>query len=449
MLGLKRSHATSFALVAAASALFAMAAPSGCFYPDYTFDENATGAGGPGPTTTSTHSGNPMSSSTTSTASHTTSSTTTQTTTSTGNAAGGGGSSGTGMGGNGGSGAGEDCTNGVDDNGDGKVDCADPKCAGYSCVNAIPAGWTGYFALYDGPPGGDPGCPSDFPADTDPSFVGSAGLSFNPSDCECTCGNPTGQTCNFPTELDIFDVPDCNTDCSSDCCFSLPLTPGFTGSCYGMTYVGGTTCGAGHAADCQSTMTGHPCSVSAFLPEPTVTGGACASSGPALKPDTPTWQRLGRGCGDVALTGKGCNNGQVCLPKPKAPYVTGVCISQSGDVQCPPSQFSVKHTFFQSYSDGRSCGGTCACDDPAGGGCTATIHVYTDLTVGTCSMQETDSPFPSGTCKNLTGNPNMAGMTGTKSSPTGGTCTPDDSGVIPSGTVTADEPTATTYCCLN
>src|SRR6185436_995373 len=38
----------------------------------------------------------------------------------------------------------EDCENGVDDDGDGLVDCADPDCAklGYQCVAAVPSGWT-------------------------------------------------------------------------------------------------------------------------------------------------------------------------------------------------------------------------------------------------------------------------------------------------------------------
>src|SRR5262245_29671494 len=42
-------------------------------------------------------------------------------------------------------GATEDCTNGVDDDGDGAVDCEDPDCAGaaFTCVAPAPADWNG------------------------------------------------------------------------------------------------------------------------------------------------------------------------------------------------------------------------------------------------------------------------------------------------------------------
>src|SRR5262245_6655050 len=57
----------------------------------------------------------------------------------------------------------EDCTNGVDDNGDGLIDCADPRCSpGFACVSIIPTGWQGYVALYHGPSKDDPRCEGQF-----------------------------------------------------------------------------------------------------------------------------------------------------------------------------------------------------------------------------------------------------------------------------------------------
>src|SRR5207253_611948 len=35
----------------------------------------------------------------------------------------------------------QDCTNGLDDDGDGSTDCEDPDCSDFSCVPAPPAGW--------------------------------------------------------------------------------------------------------------------------------------------------------------------------------------------------------------------------------------------------------------------------------------------------------------------
>src|SRR5262245_1099528 len=57
------------------------------------------------------------------------------------------GAGGTGLGAQGGGGSttgSEDCLNGLDDDGDTLVDCADDDCAdaGYQCI-AVPEGWTG------------------------------------------------------------------------------------------------------------------------------------------------------------------------------------------------------------------------------------------------------------------------------------------------------------------
>src|SRR5689334_5880623 len=77
-------------------------------------------------------------------------------------------------------GDGEDCTNGVDDNDDGLIDCADPGCSGYACVSVIPMGWQGYVALYDGPAAKDPGCGGDFPRSV---FTGTGSLVNSPAKC--------------------------------------------------------------------------------------------------------------------------------------------------------------------------------------------------------------------------------------------------------------------------
>src|SRR5262245_29388782 len=44
----------------------------------------------------------------------------------------------------------ENCQNGLDDDGDGNIDCADPKCPGFQCATAAPAGWSGPGPLWIG-----------------------------------------------------------------------------------------------------------------------------------------------------------------------------------------------------------------------------------------------------------------------------------------------------------
>jgi len=86
------------------------------------------------------------------------------------------------------------CFDGIDNNGDGLVDCADPTCASVAaCVALVPSGWLGYAALYDGVPTGVPSCAAPFAVTVTP---GSAGLSAAPATCApCTCGPPNGGAC--------------------------------------------------------------------------------------------------------------------------------------------------------------------------------------------------------------------------------------------------------------
>ena len=407
-----------------------------CFYPDYSFNEaEPTGAGGD-------------------TASGTTTASTMTTggaggvggTGSTGGAGGTGGngttSSATGGGGTGGDIGPEDCLNGTDDNGDGDIDCADALCGDFSCVSAVPATWTGHFVLFDGPPGMDPDCPESFPGTTN-GFLGNGSLVAPAALCSaCTCGGPTGQTCNTPTEVMVLDAA-LNVNCgeavpnSINCGGALTLGPP-NGTCFiDFILPGVSTCGPGSGMMCD--MGSSPCNAATLADAPTVTGGTCAVGGGVATVPNASWMNLGRGCGDPAAAGQGCNGTQVCLPKPDAPYESGVCISKLGDNACPPGAFAEKHLFYQEFTDTRGCTG-CSCGNPSGSTCAATVQLYSD---NLCN-NETAS-FVAGGCDNLTGNPDVRGRRLTTTQPpTGGSCAA--AGGQPTGGTT---PTmATTFCCI-
>lgn len=390
-----------------------------CLYPDYSFNE--TEPTGPGSTTTGT--------------------------TTTGTATGGGGGAGgnpttSSTGGAGGDIGPEDCLNGMDDNGDGDIDCADAKCGEFSCVSAVPDTWTGHFVLFDGPPGMDPDCPSSFPGTTN-AFLGNGSLDAPPADCSpCTCGGPTGQTCNTPTEFTIRDAA-LNMACgeavpgSINCVGSLDFGPA-DGSCF-LDFIlpAANTCGPNPGMMCD--MGTSPCNVSASAVATTVTGGLCAPAGGVATVPSPTWMNLGRGCGDPVAAGQGCNGTQVCLPKPEAPYESGVCISKEGDNACPPGAFTQKHLFFQEFTDTRACE-ACSCGSPAGSTCTATVQLYSDNLCGNLTAS-----FPAGGCANLAGNPAVRGRRlSVTQPPTGGGCAAD--GGDPTGETTPTTPT--TFCCV-
>src|SRR5690606_13162223 len=106
----------------------------------------------------------------------------------------------------------ENCMNGVDDDSDGNIDCADPKCTDHACVPEVPADWTGYYALYDGAPAGDPGCPQTFPSTVNPAYLGNNGINVPPATCACSCTAPQWGGC---AALDTITMSTGDAPCGS------------------------------------------------------------------------------------------------------------------------------------------------------------------------------------------------------------------------------------------
>lgn len=340
-----------------------------------------------------------------------------------GGTAGGGQGGMAGAGGQGGAGVVEDCLNGADDDGDGAVDCLDAECnAGFSCVDAAPAGWTGFVALFQGMPAAEPACPAAFPSVS--PYKGND-MPSAPFTCgACSCGAPTGQTCDLPDLLQVMNAP-CGQMATSVA--PLPVPANWTGTCYGPSgWPAGQTCN------------GSPCNSSVMAPKATVTGGSCPASGGAPNLMPVTWSVLGKACGDAPMGG-GCGAG-VCQPKAAAPFEPGLCIYKASDNACPAGAFSQKHVFYEGADDTRACG-ACSCNTPQGSACDATISVYTDAGNNQCNT--VGATFQAGGCGNLSGNPAVKGRKATISAPMGGSCTPGVA--IPSGTVTPTN--ATTFCC--
>lgn len=337
------------------------------------------------------------------------------------------------------------------------VDCGDPNCqaAGYSCFAAPPSGWTGYFTLFDGKAKNDPGCGALIPQYTADAYTGNSNLIVPMTGCGCGCSVMT-QTCALPegmvpdgmggmteaTEGPLVSDAACMMGGFCGLEFGLPL--GWNGSCYGMEYTPGgqLTCGMNANSTC-SAQTGAPCNVSLSLPA-AVAGGTCGNPVVTGQPDPTSWSDYDHACGTTAatITSMGCTGTESCLQTPGTPYLATVCIMQSGDVPCPAGTFTNKHTYYQGSSDGRACESNCSCPNPpTGGDCTATLKIYSDLTQNTCNTLVTT--ITSGSCVNLNGNPQLASVKATFSTPTGATCDAAGGGVM--GTATPTMPT--TFCC--
>lgn len=108
----------------------------------------------------------------------------------------------------GGAGA-EACTDGIDNDGDGYVDCEDPDCQpAFQCVLSVPRGWEDPVAIHEGS-AQPPGCEqSGFPVlERDAHTDIDAGTLVCPS-CQCTVA-----TSSFTATLEFFSGAACTGSC--------------------------------------------------------------------------------------------------------------------------------------------------------------------------------------------------------------------------------------------
>ncbi len=263
----------------------------------------------------------------------------------------------------------EDCLNGVDDNGNGLIDCQDVGCQiDYECVSIPPLGWEGIGWLTSQSPDQ---CPAEMPMSYE--LYDPADLNAPPATCECSCSSPSGVQCK--TSLSSFD----NQQCTSP-----PLVTIDVGIICDMHPFGSTNYGFTASA-------------------PFTDGGACSPSGLSANIPPVTWPSSKSAC--MRDQGGVCDGAAVCLPRQPA-NGTGPCIVRSGQHNCPPT-YSVKMTHYDgSYSDTRDCGG-CTCGPPSGGSCTCissscgvSIHSTPDCVGGFMALAPA-----SGACVGGTGAP--------------------------------------------
>lgn len=395
----------------AAGAAWLAIAPAACFFPDYTFDLTTSSGGSGGTGTTSSTSSS--------------SSTTTSSSTGTGGEAH----------------VFENCLNGVDDNDDGKIDCEDPDCQAYECVDPVPTGWgtPGYVALYEGASAPTPpDCPDDMPMEV---YQGNATLNVQPAICSpCGCAAPIGQDCQLLTDLEpppgksgIQPMQVSNQPCGQGATQlnTLTVPNPWGGACYHDEILpGGQQC------------LGAPCNRSVNSASPTVVGGTCAPTGGSPTKPAAQWASRALAC-HGSLQGGGCASPKVCMPKPASPYKSHVCIEKAGDVDCPAgTPFTKKSVYYTGVDDTRDCSG-CTCGSPSGGACEITITLYGDATSGVCATEV--GSVKAGQCVDLAGNPAIHGRTDqiTKA-PSGALCAPTVQS-MPFGTLTPKD--ATTFCC--
>ncbi|HEY8039601.1 MAG TPA: hypothetical protein VIF15_07395 [Polyangiaceae bacterium] len=228
----------------------------------------------------------------------------------------------------------ENCTNGVDDNCNGLVDCADPQCVpqGFACTAGdVPAGWTvvAFSATTR------PVCPGSY--GTEQAVV--SNVSGAAASCACACSGTAAQ------------------------CVGLA----------GYYYYGTnqSACGTATTVNNANINNGACTGTGDSIPNntwyellsttPTVQQGTCSGSGQVSGSLQPVTTSAGATCSVAKPLGAGCSGNQACVPTTGTTFLQ--CIAHPGDVNCPAFGFTTKtlaSTGNPGYVDSRGCGG-CSC----------------------------------------------------------------------------------------
>jgi hypothetical protein len=170
--------------------------------------------------------------------------------------------------------------------------------------------------------------------------------------CGCACG-PSTITCGPPT-MAFYNSATCGSSVS---CATDLLAPN---ACTNVD----------ERSKCVGSL-----SLDITLLAGTSTMGSCVAQ-PTRDVPPYSWGVQARGCvSTVAPAQVDCASGQICAPKPETGFGAKLCISHAGDVPCPGGGYGVKHLYYTSVDDTRSCS-ACTCGTPTGGSCSFSITGY-------------------------------------------------------------------------
>ncbi len=245
----------------------------------------------------------------------------------------------------------EICDNGKDDDGNGKVDCADSACTTHSCVAAAPSGFAGPVELFVGT-GSLPSCAGGF---TQTALNGGTAAVFDPATCSsCQCSAPAA--CASFLDFRVSGAGNCGT--GSTC------TSTVSASCAQL----GSSCLVG-----QSTVS--------LEARPIGASSSCTAGTENATKNAPSWAVQALACAPPHV-GQGCKQAEVCAPARLAsPFQSTLCVYKSGDVACPAATYTDKRVYYTKLDDTRSCS-ACTCSDT--GTCSYAWNVY-DTTDTSCA----------------------------------------------------------------
>jgi hypothetical protein len=221
----------------------------------------------------------------------------------------------------------EQCTDGIDNDGDGHVDCADGDCiGGFTCAPLLPPGWDGPFFVRKVP---HETTPEPCPNGASPVKLFADPLPALCNSCQCTFD----ATC-LSKEITCHGEPNCTGS-------SLVATRFPSNGCYAAPFGGDTT------VSCKIT--------GPSLLDP---ASSCNTAGGELA-NTKPWANEIHLCEVTTPGGEGCGEGR-CIPSGSAPYDL-LCVSAPEETTCPIGWTSKTIKGHSSGTDQRACKG-CGCD---------------------------------------------------------------------------------------
>ena len=222
----------------------------------------------------------------------------------------------------------EQCDNGLDDDADGKTDCADPDCTALRCVDAAPSGWTGPIAMSSS---AATNCSGLFDR---PAFTAGAEPQAAPAQCSaCTCQG----SCS--TFVDFSVSP------GNMCGAATACTTSVNGACVEIT------------PQCLQMAT--VASLETRLPN----AGTCTSTEQKATIAAPSWKTQVAACGlrAAGTAAAGCDAAQLCLPAaPGAGLAADYCIWREGEADCPATTYTERSVYYRELQDTRACT-ACSC----------------------------------------------------------------------------------------
>jgi hypothetical protein len=169
------------------------------------------------------------------------------------------------------------------------------------------------------------------------------------------------------------------------------------------------------------------------------TAGSCVAEVTG-SPSAPKWTKAVDMC-FTSSSGGGCDPGFVCVPKPPAGLESSPCVQQPGSVPCPGA-YPDQKTYFQGFSDDRTCDlSACTCGPASGEVCEAYLALYEN---NSCTGSAKGLYPLDGTCQNTGFGAYAVSSGAIVGSITGGSCPSSGTGIA--GQVQRTDPQ--TVCCV-